>query len=124
MTPPFAVTMNGRRTTELRPRPGRSISEDLEIRLSLLDGIDRFHFYSADCLTVCPLTLLISILGRWSTSNAREGFPDASRANFVGSAPTDHCRKSLVGPLQVKARSEQNWSVGTDVSRSFVRARF
>lgn len=42
MTAAHAVTMNGRITTQLKPRPGRSIQEELNSRLALLDGKDRF----------------------------------------------------------------------------------
>jgi hypothetical protein len=34
--------MNGRISTELKPRPGRTIEEELAARLDLLDGEDRF----------------------------------------------------------------------------------
>jgi hypothetical protein len=42
MTAAHAVTMNGRITTPLKPRPGRSIQEELNSRLALLDGQQRF----------------------------------------------------------------------------------
>jgi hypothetical protein len=42
MTAGHAVTMNGRITTQLRPRPGSSIEEELSSRLGLLDGKRRF----------------------------------------------------------------------------------
>lgn len=42
MIPVYAVTMNGRISTELKPRPGRSLNEELGHRLSLLDGGERF----------------------------------------------------------------------------------
>ena len=42
MTAPHGVTMNGRISTALKPRPGRTIEEELAARLSLLDGADRF----------------------------------------------------------------------------------
>lgn len=34
--------MNGRISTELKPRPGRTVEEELIARLHLLDGADRF----------------------------------------------------------------------------------
>jgi hypothetical protein len=39
-----AVTMNGRISTELKPLQGRSVREELEARLELLDGKNRFSF--------------------------------------------------------------------------------
>lgn len=36
------VTMNGRISTELKPRPGRTLEEELTARLGLLDGATRF----------------------------------------------------------------------------------
>lgn len=43
-TAAHAVTMNGHITTQLKPRPGSSIQDELSLRLSLLDGKDRFAF--------------------------------------------------------------------------------
>ena len=42
MTAAHVVTMNGRITTLLKPAAGRSIQEELNARLALLDGTDRF----------------------------------------------------------------------------------
>ena len=42
MTADYAVTMIGRITTQLKPMPGRSIQEELNARLALLDGKNRF----------------------------------------------------------------------------------
>lgn len=42
----FAVTVNGRITMELKARPGgRSLSDELQARLDLLDGDQRFAFW-------------------------------------------------------------------------------
>jgi hypothetical protein len=45
MTTAYAVTMNGRISTELKPRPGRSIQEELSARVNLLDGENRFALW-------------------------------------------------------------------------------
>lgn len=42
MTPAHAVTMKGRITTQLKPRSGRSVEEELSARLALLDGKERY----------------------------------------------------------------------------------
>jgi len=42
MTATHAVTMNGRITTQLKPMQGRSVQEELDARLALLDGRNRF----------------------------------------------------------------------------------
>jgi hypothetical protein len=45
MTAAHAVTMNGRVSTELKSRPGRSVQEELNARLALLDGKERFALW-------------------------------------------------------------------------------
>ena len=45
MSASYAVTMNGRISTELKPRAGRSIQDELRARLDLLDGSTRFALW-------------------------------------------------------------------------------
>jgi hypothetical protein len=45
MTVSHAVTMNGRISTALKPRAGRSTREELQDRLDLLDGTERFSLW-------------------------------------------------------------------------------
>lgn len=42
MTAKYAVTMNGTISTELKPRTGYSLEDELSFRLNLLNGKDRF----------------------------------------------------------------------------------
>lgn len=45
MSASYAVTMNGRISTELKPRVGQSIQDELRARLDLLDGSTRFALW-------------------------------------------------------------------------------
>jgi hypothetical protein len=93
--------MNGRVSTELKPRPGRSIDDELTSRLALLDGTDRFALLLWRMPDGVPFDLVDlaagvteyiqcagGVSGRFTCEVRRVG-PDGPRQEVIGRATSD-----------------------------------
>jgi hypothetical protein len=102
MSPGYAVTMNGRVSTELKPRPGRSTDEELRFRLALLDGAERFALLLWRLPDGVPFDLVNldsgpaeyiqcagGVLGRFTCEVRRTGPDGQPRHEVIGRLPGD-----------------------------------